>query len=344
MKKTDVDLATLGVSSLIAHAIPLRRAGDPMIAIPVSQVVPKMEAKSLAFFRDRLKVTLARQGQIVEVDPTLVGSFLPPEIRRWLEASKPDLLGLSQGAAQHLYTNQSASQKDSWLAAATAKLGGARALALMKLPPEAGIQWRRVTLDGKVTLDVTVLDDLTLTEHSRVFKAGLFWLEGSRLRGLVSDEQQNAPTDISDFFLVKFLGFRRTREPNVLTQMFKVAATEFINKHVDDEEEKLGYFSALHVELRSHATRIEPAVFAQTHLAQEHRAQFLEVLAKHEVPDAGFRKDKSLLPREGRGGRVYTKNGLTISGDAEAIEERVRSAEVDNKRVIVIDDTLTSVT
>src|SRR5699024_2865283 len=119
--------------------------------------------------------------------------------------------------------------------------------------------------------------------------------------------------------------------------------SEFISNVVTDEDDKLDYFNALNVEMRSNAKKIDVADFINKHFSEQYKQPLLNFLAKHGISSAAFIKDVELLPKQGRSARLKTTGGLTISGDTEAIK-RVRSEEIDEERVILIHDTLKTVT
>lgn len=168
---------------------------------------------------------------------------------------------MSQDAARHLYAVQGGSNSEGLLVVCGVTVEGRTGVALMKLEEEEGVQVEQSTVSGKPTLSVTVLDNLMLTDNTRVFKAGVFWMSGNRLVGVASDEQQGTPLDIADYFLAQFLGCRLERRPDVLTRAFYDTATRFISEEVSDSDKKLDYERAVHAELCSR-TNIDPVQFA----------------------------------------------------------------------------------
>lgn len=342
MKKSDVDLGHLSISKLVAHDIPRRRKADELADIPLSEAVPTLPSKTLQFFGLRLQGTLIKKGQPVEVDLKLENPTLPPVIKDWLDNPRADLVSTSQSAARHLYSEQGGSTSEGLLAVSEADLGGHRAFAIMKLPHEEGLQIQNKKVNGKNTLKITVLGNLTLTEHTRVFKAGLFWKDGDRVVGLVSDDQTGESYDIAGFFLSNFLGFRRQKLPSVTTKAFKRTVEDYISKKIADNDEKLECFNALHVELRSNAPKIDPGDFIQKYFEPEHQQPLLNTLKERGITSAAFIKDTSQLSNNGRRGRLKTKGGLTIFGDSEALSH-IKSQNIDGKTAIVIYDSVSDV-
>lgn len=342
MKKSDVDLGQLSMEKLIAHDIPRRLKSDELADIPLSEAIPTLPSKTLQFFDLRLQGTLIKKGQLVEVDPKLESPTLPPKIENWLRGTETDLVVTSQRAARHLYAEQDGSTSEGLLAVSKADLNGNRALAIMKLPHEEGLQIHTKEVNGKNTLEITVLGDLTLTQHTRVFKAGLFWMEADKVVGLVSDDQTGESYDIAGFFLSNFLGFRRQQLPSVTTKSFKRIVEKYVSEKVTDDNEKLEYFNALYVELRSNAPKIDPSDFIQKHFKPEHQQPLFNTLKESGVTSAAFEKDTSQITNNGTRGRLKTTGGLTIFGDSEAMS-RIQSQSINGKTAIVIFDSVSDV-
>ena len=338
MKKKDIDLGTISLDKFIAHDIPRRLKSDEVSDIPLSESLPKLDNRIMSFFSNRLQGTLASKGQLVDIDPRIQDPFLPKAMNDWFD--KPNLIPFSQSAARHLYMVQGGSASAGMLGVAAAKIDGKRAIALMKLPEEVGVRFEKISVGGKDTYSVTLLGDLTLTENTKVFKAALLWRDDGAITGLVSDDQTQESSAIADYFLSEFLGCRHMVRPRTLTKAFKDTVTEFINKQVTDEDDKIRYFIALQAELHSNKSKIDPPDFIQKHVRKEHKGALQKKLREKGVPTAAFSKDLTGLPSQGRKSRYMTQGGITISGDAGEMEERVEVRESNSGSEIVIHDQL----
>lgn len=336
------DAATLGVNELIAHQIPHRRKSDPIVDIEKSEAVPQVPQETLGFFTRRLVRTLNHRGQDVEIDQSRTELVMPPLMREYL-TNEVELLEFSQHAAQHLYVSQTGSSSEGLLIACDLIHAGTPAIGVMKLDEEEGVVVEEQQVNGHRTLGVTVLDHLLLTDNTRVFKAGVFWTDGDALVGHVSDEQQGDPVDIADYFLGRFLGCRLARRPHVLTRTFYDTVTSFISDQVADADKKLDYQDALHTEINSNRTKIDPIQFAQDHFDEEHRQPLLDAFTAAEVPEQSFFKDTARLGTRTKKSRLRTSGGITISGSIAEMKERVEPRELDGEQVIVIHDTLREV-
>ncbi len=77
---------------------------------------------------------------------------------------------MSQDAARHLYAVQGGSNSEGLLVVCGVTVEGRTGVALMKLEEEEGVQVEQSTVSGKPTLSFTVLDNLMLTDNTRVLR------------------------------------------------------------------------------------------------------------------------------------------------------------------------------
>lgn len=333
------------VRRLIAHQVPRPIAGDPVPDPQLSEAVPDLPPDTLAFFGRRLIRTLQDRGQPVEVDPQLDSPRLPGILADVLSAENPDLVEPSQRAARYLLEVQPGSpyERQSLFVTAEVTANGQRSIAVMKLEREEGVHIHEREVNGMRVLTVEVLEDLMLTDNTRVFKAGLFRLDQDRIKGYVSDDQQGARDDPARYFLHRFLGCRLERRAAVVTRDFYNAAEEFISKQVGDSDRKLRYLTALQVEMASNRAQVDPVQFINDHLVGEDRAQFEVHLQSAGVPMAAFEKDLEKLESRVARSRLKTSKGITISGAASTIRDRVEITEINQRPAIVIRDTVAAV-
>lgn len=340
----NVDL-TISARSLIAHQVPRPVSGDDTAEPLLSEAVPDLPTNTLAFFARRLMRSIQGRGQPVEVDPRFEDPRLPGIIIDLLNAEEPDLVEPSQRAARHLLGVQPGSpyETQSLFVTADVVANGVDSIAVMKLEREEGVHVHSREIDGRRVLDVEILEDLMLTDNTRVFKAGVFWLDQDALKGYVSDDQQGARDDPARYFLQRFLGCRLERSPSVVTRDFFQAAEDFFSEQVGDGETKLRYYTALQAELASNRNQIDPVQFASDHLRQQDRGQFEEHLRAAGVPTAAFDKNTSKLGTRVSRSRLKTSSGITISGSASDFGERVEVAEYEGSPAVVVKDTVAGV-
>lgn len=340
MAKT-INVGQIKVQSFIAHQVPRVKKSEKGREPNYSGAVPPSSDRNLDFFTRRLRRTLAKKGQPVEVNPKLEAVPVPDQLTAFLK-EQADVVAVSQAAARHLFQTQPASphERESLFVTTPLTISGTRGVAVMKLEEEEGIHFTTKQIDGKTVLDVELYDNLTLTDNTRVFKAGAFWLDQGRLYGLVSDDQTGERGEIADFFLRGFLGCRHQRQPSLTTKDFYEAVDTWIAESPLSDQEKLDAYDALKTELRSQRKTVDPLQFVTDHFHPEHQDGLRAHLQQAGVPTAEFDKDLARLGTKPTSTRLKTTTGITITGSADDISERVSSEEVDGERVIVIRDTL----
>ena len=100
-----------------------------------------------------------------------------------------------------------------------------------------------------------VLDDLVLTEGTRLFKTALFVRrnnESEEFDGLACDSQLSvsASSHMAHFWL-NFLGCKFVVDPRVATQRFFDSTLDFVNNAVTDPTEKGEIYDSLQSEFKS---------------------------------------------------------------------------------------------
>lgn len=340
MAKT-INPGRISVEEFIAHQVPRTKKGETGRVPKFSEAVPPRNTRNLDFFTRRLQRTLSDRGQPVEPDPKLQAAPVPPQLSAYLSA-EADIIAVSQNAATHLHQVQPAShyERESLFVATKLNVGGQLGIAVMKLEEEEGIHFTSTTINGMPVLDVELYDNLTLTDNTRVFKAGAFWLDQGQLYGLVSDDQQGQRGDIADFFLRSFLGCRHQRQPSLTTKDFYEATETWIAGSTMGDQDKLDAYDALKTEIRSQRATIDPVQFVRENFAPEHQDALRRHLANAGVPQAAFDKNVSRLGTRPMKSRLKTSSGITISGSADDIRDRVQSRELDGEQVIIIHDKL----
>jgi hypothetical protein len=186
---------------------------------------------------------------------------------------------------------------------------------------ETGVQGHQSTVEGMRVFDMQQLNDLMLTQRTKVFKVAVFaQTEGGTtldsIVGQASDEQRGSNTKrgVADFFLVTFLGGKFREVPEQTTARFFKEAVEFLNDdaEVPDPETKFRYQTALVATLNSNNVDVRPRSFADEHLDLEHRDPFIARLEAKEVPLQPFEKDVKLISGQLKKRQVKFDSGLSL--------------------------------
>ena len=337
------DLGRLDIDKLIVHDIPSRRVNTSGPSPTLSEIESPLSPTVRNYIRDKVVGTLASHSFPVIFDSSF-GSLVPDLVMDNLGDQTRDFVEVSQMLANHLFQVQKGSNPAGLLAVAQTKVEGVPSLALMKLEREAGARVAPMEYQGKSTFDVQHLQDLMLTDKTRVFKVGLFVQEGNTLdsiEGLVSDNQsaQWHKGDVADFFLRGFLGCRLREEPRVTTRGYLDATEEWINEFVTDPVMKSRYEVATLAEMQRNVGSINPRTFADQNLDVLDRQSYIEHLQDRQVPVNEFPKDNSMVKPRLRRISMELECGVVIHGRTDVFQEKVHISEIDagQSRIEIVD-------
>jgi hypothetical protein len=213
----------------------------------------------------------------------------------------------------------------------------------MKLEREEGARLELTEDDsGKKSFAMSVLDNLVLTEGTRLFKTAMFLRTGDGdddFRSTACDSQLHvtASDDIARFWL-RFLGCTFTVEPRVATQRFFDSTLRFINETVTDPVSKNDLYEHLQSQLKADRRTFSPRAFIEEYVPDEYREAFRERLQSDRVAMASFTKDLSDIQGRLRHLAYITARGARVSVPAENAE----IVDV-NETQIIVNDALLSV-
>jgi hypothetical protein len=193
----------------------------------------------------------------------------------------------------------------------------------MKLEREEGAQLQLSTHDGKRTFDMEVLDDLVLTEGTRLFKSALFLRHGADaddFRSYASDNQARitASDDMAIFWL-RFLGCEFIVEPRIATQRFYESAITFINETLTNPVQKDEVFEHLQSQMKSPQRNFSPVSFIDHYVPAPLRAEFKVHLRETNAINT-FTKDVADISNRLRTSSYITAHGVRVSVRADNAE------------------------
>ena len=330
------DFGRLMIEKLIVHDVPSRRVGEDGPLPSLSEVESTLTAPVRNYIRDKLVATLTRNSfPVVFKEET--ESPTPSIVFDRLEAQNQDFVESSRRLANYLYESQNGNNPNGLLAVVQTSIESIKSLAVVKLEREAGTRVQAVQINGKQTFDLEHLQDLMLTEKTRVFKVGFFIQEGttlSSIAGFVSDNQsgQSPRGEVADFFLNRFLGCRLREDPEVLTRNFLDATEEWINISVPDPAKKTRYQTAAIAELQRNRATINPNDFAIDYLEREDRQSYIDHLQDFDVPANEFPKNLRFIESRLRRIQMELESGLTVTGRSDVFSEHVQMKPLDDGR------------
>jgi hypothetical protein len=218
--------------------------------------------------------------------------------------------------------------------------GGRTGLALLKLEREEGAELKAREENGKRVYDMSVLDNLILTEGTRLFKTGLFLRTGAQeneVEVVMCEGQWSVATsgDVARFWL-RYLGCRFTEEPRVTTEKWFDASLRFANEHVMDPVVKNNIYEHVQSELNSNRKLVSPKKFVEEYLPDEYHGQYEHFLEQRGVTLNAFQKDVSDIESRLRRRAYHTSKGVSVI----VPEEEGQLVDVEKQKITVHDQLL----
>jgi hypothetical protein len=197
------DLAALTVRQIIFHDVPNNPRGG--IGQPtLTDTETTTDARRVGILKKRLTQVFG-SGAAFEVEfISSTASPVPPLVRTLTSQALPskDFIEASRTMAQFLFQKQMGSTSPGLLCVVAITCGARTGVAIMKLEREEGADLHLKRDGSHSAFEMSVLDNLVLTDGTRLFKSALFLTNGARLDCLACDSQSD-PMNRSD--AAKFL-------------------------------------------------------------------------------------------------------------------------------------------
>lgn len=340
---TSKELAALTVRRVIFHDVPrkLRAAeGKPTL----SEIETEISAAQKAHLKLRLTRVLASKSAYGICFNPKSPSSVPNQIRDFTKGhhDAAKFVSMSQQLAEYLFEEQNGAISPGLLCVIDVAAQGWPGLVLMKLEREEGARLELTEKFGKRTFAMSVLDNLVLTDGTRLFKSAMFLRLGKGEDEFIAsacDTQLNVVSsdDMAKFWL-RYLGCTFTIEPRIATQRFYEVGVRFINEFVSDAVHKNDLYEHLQSQLKSEKKTFSPRNFIEEYVRSDYRQPFQSFLESNNVSLASFTKDISDIDPRLRRQAYHTSRGATISVPTEAADV----VEV-GKDQITVNDTLVHV-
>ena len=316
---TQEQLGTVVVRQVIFHDVPNSIRGTVDRQPTLSDIPTSLDPDRKKLLRDKLVEVIGSSRAWPVLFSPVTSSTVPKEVRALTLDKKgiADFVGASQRLARELFDKQTGSVSSGLLCVIDIAVDSQAGIAVMKLEREEGAQLKLGGEGGKKTFSMNVLNDLVMTEGTRLFKSAMFLRSGpgdDDFASVVCDNQGlgASSTDLAKFWM-KFLGCSFVENPRLTTQNFFNSTVTFINQSVTDPVEKSDLYEALASELRSNASSFSPKGFLENHLPPEYRLQFKDHLLADSIPLSSFRKDLQDVNNRLKRHVYMTKSGAMVS-------------------------------
>lgn len=338
---TSAELARLSIRRIIFHDVPNRPkkvTESPILA----DLETKIDAKRAdMLLRRMVQVLGSKSAYPVEFEPTS-GSRVPDEVRKYTGAdtSSQEFVAMSQRLANFLFEQHTGATSGGLLSVIQVDLVGQQGLALLKLEREQGAELIKREENGKRSFDMSVLDNLILTEGTRLFKTGLFIRTGPNdddFKAAACDSQWTVATsgDVARFWL-RYLGCRFIEEPRVSTEKWFEATVRFANEQLTDPVAKNDLYEHLYSELKSNRKTISPKKFIEDCMPEKYQGPYETFLEERNVGMQAFPKDTADIKGRLRRRLLHTAKGVSVT----VPEEEAQLVEVTKQRIVIHDELL----
>jgi hypothetical protein len=329
------DLTALTVRHIIFHDVPNNPKGGNANPI-LTDTETATDARRIGILRKRLTQVFGGSASFaMEFLPTTM-SPVPDSVRKLTSQplTSTDFVESSRKMAQYLFEQQGGSTSPGLLCVLAVTSGACAGVSIMKLEREEGADLHLKTYGSHSSFEMSVLDNLVLTDGTRLFKSALFLKNGSDIDCLACDSQSDplSRSDVAKFWLT-FLGCRFVIDPAISTQRWFDASVEFVNECLHDPVAKQALYEHLISELNSNKQSVSPKKFIQDYVKSDLRQPYEDYLKAREVSLRQFPKDTADIRTKLRRLSYHTIEGITVTVAAD----KENLVEVGKMQILVHD-------
>lgn len=335
------DLGATTIRHVIFHDVPERGRGGVVLLSDTETSVDGTQKNHLLVKLTR--VIKSRKAYPVSFNST-TGSPVPTQVRLLTAGSydQTQFIAGSRILANYLFEQHNKTTSPGLLCVIDAVSAGKAAIVLMKLERERGAQLELSGPEGERTFSMSVLNDLVLTDGTRLFKAAMFIRTGTgnddfKLQVCEGQNHVFSADDVRQFWMT-FLGCSFLIEPRVETHRFFDSTLKFIGDVVTEPTVKAEIYDHLQSQMKSNTAVFAPENFIQEYVPEEYQELYREHLQKANIPLTQFHKDVSEIQRSLERKLYRTTKGGVITAPADVDNFLEIRAED-----ILIKDTVTKV-
>jgi hypothetical protein len=335
---THEQLGLIAIKRVIFHDVPRHLKGQDG-----SLVLAFAETEIDTARRNMLRTKLIRVLDAKVTYPILfdqtTGSPIPATVRDFTKKEQNDssFVDGSQTFAKHLQQVQWGAVSGGLLCVIDFAADGNRGLVLMKLDREGGAQLKLDKAGNKTRFAMSVLEDLVLTDGTRLFKTAAFLRvgDGDDDFEMAACDSQHRVTDSDDMarFWLRYLGCKLLEDPRVATSKFYNTTIEFINTVIAEPIMRTQLYDSLHAELRSNKAQVVPKTFIQEYIPEELKTPYHAFLEDHHVSLVPFPKDNVDIKGKLRRSTYLSEQGVVVSAPAD----RENLVEITDAAIVVQD-------
>ena len=172
-----IDFGRLRVNKLIVHEVPEKFLDETQLPV-LSTIETELTSQEKRYFTRKIAENLSLASIAAKFMPDAESPIPKLVVNNFFKNNNSNFVEVSQKMASYLYECQNRVNSPGLLAVIEVSVVGQLALAILKLEKEEGMRIEQTKVDGEVTFDVEYISNILLSEKNRVFKAGLFFIDG----------------------------------------------------------------------------------------------------------------------------------------------------------------------
>lgn len=321
-------LYNLVIDKFIVHDVPskfstsyLKNNPDQSNLEPTLSDIETPFSESLRkFFLDKLKISIGastsfdiKYGDSSGIVPTQIDTYF---------CNNDLAITTSQQIALHLHKTQNARNSGGLLLFVLCHVDNTKAIAILKVEREEGVQISKIqTKDGHIHFNMEHIENLMLTQNTKLYKLVLFFREGNETKGILSDQQMgfSIGKDVAMFFLKDFLNCDLIESPSVTTKKFFESSQDFVNNSNMPQEEKANAIMHILSTLTNNTGAINIQNFAENNLNPEYADEFMSFMTEHKLPKTSFVKDITLIEHKLKKSQFSFDSGICVIAPQDTI-------------------------
>ena len=341
MIKAD-DLARLKIKRAIFHDVPSRpkaEGGEPILA----DLETKISGDKARILYKRITQVLGSKHAYAMHFAAVPATQVPAELRAFTskQHTSEEFVAMSRNLANYLYAQHTGATSPGLLCVMEVTIGPKNGVAILKLERQEGAEIKFSGKEGSRVFDFDVLENLILTDKTRLFKSALFIRTGPGSDDFSSsgcDSQGPGTSEDVARFWMTYLGCQLAEEPRVSTRKWFDASLAFANEEISDAVAKNTFYEHIHSELKSNRRNVSPRQFLEDCVEPELRVSYQHFLEKHNVSLQAFTKEISEIKTRLRRKSLHTARGISVT-----VPENEDNLVKVNAEQIVVQDQLVSI-
>ncbi|MGV3596800.1 MAG: nucleoid-associated protein [Bacteroidota bacterium] len=324
--KESLDFSLLHLKNVIVHDIPKHSKHDSSLEPIYSEAETALSNKLKTLFKTKINNALSSDKTLKVCFDENTSAPMPTLIKDIIRKNINQFVLISKEMGTHLYNSQNGLNPAGILLIMHGHINMLRCCVIMKLDRDSGAQLK--INDKTKSIDIEQVEDLMLTEKSKVFKIGVFFDRGEvnfNYDGFVADFQNNmkSKANVKSQFIEQFLGCFPFDDPSISTKKFYELTKEFIFL-LPDKLSQAKYLQDLNSYVQKNITLLNPRDFAEDYLiTSKERDDYKNYLAKNEFSFQSFPKNNTLISTKIKKITMVFANGISLTGDKGTFDKKV---------------------